>query len=578
MVSSAYFASNIFFFGDTGYFTSPSHTKPLLHTWSLSIEEQFYVIWPMALLVLWRAFTLRSRMLVLFILIALSLAYSEWEIWHRNNAAAFYLLHARAWELLSGAALALIIDRALLGPRLAEAAAFAGLALIAAAVTIFTVENDFPGLNAVVPCLGAALLIIAGHAHQPLIIRLISQRAFVFVGLVSYSLYLWHWPIFSYAHVTMDRAPSLFEALWLILLSFGLAVASWKFIEVPFRKGRGRILPRHTVQTGIACIIAFVAVGVTVDSSGGFPQRFGAEAGKIVQTAARKPPRSKCHGELRAGSHRYDCDLGVRRKDASYDALLLGDSHAWHFSPAVSLALRENGLAGFQITQGGCVLLPGVNRLDGTKIRKSCQRAQENVRRFLQAHPEVRLVIIAHRWAIYAHEYRFEIDGRTGEPTQEGPKLIDAIDKDASAKTSRRVIARALRKFVAEMVASGRHVLLLGQVPAYRTAPARCVVRARYYRDDETQCYAKKEEILQRFSFAHELLRELTKTHTAVHTFFPTDILCNDHTCSPFLDGVFLYRDDDHLNEIGAEQLGKYLVSLPFFASLKKIDVTGNQP
>jgi peptidoglycan/LPS O-acetylase OafA/YrhL len=197
LLSSAAFGANFHFYGNVGYFDAPAITKPLLHTWSLSVEEQFYVLWPLAMIALARFVKLRYWLPILLCSLVLSLAYAEWEVWRDNASAAFYMPHARAWELITGALLAIALPRLAFGRRLCEAMVALGLVLIAASIALLSEDRDFPGLNAVFPCLGAALIIAAGARGPTAVSRLLSNKPMVFLGLISYSLYLWHWPLFS---------------------------------------------------------------------------------------------------------------------------------------------------------------------------------------------------------------------------------------------------------------------------------------------------------------------------------------------------------------------------------------------
>ena len=197
LLSSATFISNHFFYRLAGYFGGESDLKPLLHTWSLSIEEQFYLVWPLLFLVIGRW---QYRWLPYFVWAAgaISLAASVVMVGYQKEAA-FFLAPFRAWELLLGASLALLSRRPAIPAWLAELCASAGLSMIVASVLFLDEGHAFPGLLALPPCLGTALLIFAGMERRPAVTRLLSTGPAVAVGLISYSLYLWHWPILSFA-------------------------------------------------------------------------------------------------------------------------------------------------------------------------------------------------------------------------------------------------------------------------------------------------------------------------------------------------------------------------------------------
>jgi peptidoglycan/LPS O-acetylase OafA/YrhL len=185
LLSSAAFVANFHFYENVGYFDAPSITKPLLHTWSLSVEEQFYVLWPLAMIALARFVKPRYWLPIVLCSLILSLAYAEWEIWRDNASAAFYLPHARAWELMMGALLAIALPRLAFERRLCEGMVALGLVLIVGSIALLSEDRDFPGLNAVLPCLGAALIIAAGARGPTAVGRLRSNKPVVFHGLIS---------------------------------------------------------------------------------------------------------------------------------------------------------------------------------------------------------------------------------------------------------------------------------------------------------------------------------------------------------------------------------------------------------
>src|SRR5262245_24002873 len=231
-------ASNVLFYLQSGYFSAAADRMPLLHTWSLGVEEQFYILFPLLLYGAWKWARTRIALLIGLLLVA-SLCLSIWGT-SAMPAATFFLLPTRAWELLLGSLLALL---AIAGPRSSlqqEAAALGGLALIAASILLLSRQTPFPGLAALPPCLGTALLIWSGCGNrtQPFLTqRLLSARPVVFVGLISYSLYLWHWPFIVFAKYLTFGTLSRPMRASLLALIFAVAVASWRLIETPLRRG-----------------------------------------------------------------------------------------------------------------------------------------------------------------------------------------------------------------------------------------------------------------------------------------------------------------------------------------------------
>ena len=263
------FASNIFFMNSSGYFDAATEHHPFLQTWSLAIEEQFYVVFPLALAALWRW----KPAAVKWVLLGVALVSLAWclAIVERDARSAFFSAPGRAWELLLGALLAVGLVPALRKAWQREVMAAAGLVLIAGSVLFMTRDTVFPGLAALPPTLGAAMLIHAGEpamdgsGHRAWASRLLEIRAAVFIGLISYSLYLLHWPLFAFAHGLHEGPIPIELRLWLIAAAFVLAVFSWKYVETQFRRpaqplARQRLL---MVAVGIMAITSLGAMGAS---------------------------------------------------------------------------------------------------------------------------------------------------------------------------------------------------------------------------------------------------------------------------------------------------------------------------
>jgi len=274
--ATALFLSNVWFWLDRqDYFADAVEFAPLLHTWSLAVEEQFYIVAPLLLALVLRhgrGPAIVAMSAICAAALALSAATSA-----GSHGFAFYLPLTRAYELGLGALLALVPASRLSLPRSArEAAAASGLAMIIVAVFAFDGATVFPGVAALLPCVGTALVIAAGSQGQTVVGGLLSLGPLVFVGLVSYSWYLWHWPVLAFTRVhlgTVDLPPSV--ALSAVAGSFGLAVLSWRFVEQPFRRRRGVIAPgTGAFAASAAGIAALVAAAAMVELGGGLPQRF----------------------------------------------------------------------------------------------------------------------------------------------------------------------------------------------------------------------------------------------------------------------------------------------------------------
>lgn len=355
----AAFLSNMVLWSESGYFDSAASLKPLLHLWSLGIEEQFYIFSPT---LLWVAFRMKAnvaRLLAVLFLgsFAINIALSINDI-----VDAFYLPVSRFWELLAGAALAgrRSID---LTPFVRSSVSFLGLAALVTSVALFTSGMSFPGWPALLPVAGAVAVILAGH--EAMANRIVfSNRAVVFVGLISYPLYIWHWPLISFAYVIrMGKPPTPLMATALVAASFLLAWATYRFIEYPIRFGAHR---HRSTQIVATCMVLLGACGLAVWTKNGFPDRFpplpGIDIRKIGEAtldANFKPTKG-----MQVTDHGWI--LVAHLGNGERKVALSGDSQLFHYGPRVQQLSDEARLAAntYFVTGPGCAPVPGLIRRD----------------------------------------------------------------------------------------------------------------------------------------------------------------------------------------------------------------------
>lgn len=335
VVGVGVFLSNFQFWWEAGYFETAAELKPLLHTWSLAVEEQFYLLFPVLLLLLYR----RKLLLTIAVLSILSLFASEWVV-RRSPDSAFFLLPFRAWELFAGAICAQLPLR-----KNNWAAGF-GLGLIVLSMGLYGPETRFPGFNALLPVAGTALVLSC--AQGTWVARLLSVPALVTMGLISYSVYLWHQPLFAFARLATTGAPKTWVMISLCVASIALGWLTWKFVEQPFRRGRP-LLPgrRSLLSSAFAAMACLTVLGATVTNEAYFWQRVeDRESALLAWTRFSETDRYRQSVRLPDCMLGADAGLSVFSREICLtpatdvpNILLIGDSHAAHLWEALHTAL-----------------------------------------------------------------------------------------------------------------------------------------------------------------------------------------------------------------------------------------------
>ncbi|HEX8833301.1 MAG TPA: acyltransferase family protein, partial [Abditibacteriaceae bacterium] len=428
------FAANIHYWRGTNYFAAASDTLPLLHTWSLAVEEQFYLITPFVLWGMFRFSRLRSRNAVLCVLFAvfiLSLALSVYGV-ARQSTATFYLLPARVWELLTGSIIAFL--PAMSGSRSKrDVFALAGLALILVPIFVYTSMTPFPGLAALPPCLGAALVIWANKRDDdsiPTFVgRALAVRPVVFIGLISYSLYLWHWPFLAISKYLALAPLSAGYRAGLVALGFVFAILSWKYVETPFRTRRVGSTRKSVFAYATAGLAVVFVCGAIIHLKQGLPQRFPARvtelANAVSDTAFVKNLKTR---DVRAGKL---VRIGTETPGQSPAVMVWGDSYAMSALPAIDDFLKEKGLAGRAATYASTA--PVLDWFTSKKfgLKEESVAYNNAILSYIQSEKIPDVVLIGN-WTSYV-AYK----GETTEPFE-----------SALLKTVQRLVASGVRPWV----------------------------------------------------------------------------------------------------------------------------------
>lgn len=538
--------ANIYFWQQTGYFDAWSTFKPLLHFWSLGVEEQFYLVWPLTIVaILW----LRPRLLlpVLLLLAAASLIAAQ--LWVQSEPlTAFYLTPFRIWEFAIGAA-------CLWSPKLdgwlEELVFAAGLLLIASSSLLYTNETPFPGVNALAPCLGVALAITAGRAKLAWILR---NPIAVWIGLISYSLYLVHWPLIVFYRYWTFAPLSMVEQIGLISASVLIAFLMYKLVEQPFRRTSLPYGLRPITAGGLA--IGLLAITVIPSyfawQQSGWPWRLTGQAALYWKQIGAPWNGIECNKPRYPKDGTYLCEFGEDHGE-KFDAVLLGDSHAWHWIPGLDALFRKNHLAGAAITGGGTLLLRGGTRYDGSVPTPSSNEWARNTDDFiLRSRPPV--VIISARWSMYTLTIP--------EPGEEAETKFFTYKQyqDLTPSSSSAAVRAALIDTVQRYKDAGIQTILFGQVPYPGSTTAECMTRPNWILSPKTGLACQqttKAEALTRSRATDALLLEIGgKFPDAASVFLFSDAMCSGKPNCVFLDenGSYYWRYG-HLSYYGSVEL-----------------------
>ena len=529
--AAALFYANFFFNGQAGYFAPDAETQPLLHTWSLGVEEQFYLVAP---LFLWAIAKLHRQWQVALvgIFFFISLAFSVHGAMNEDSGA-FYLPHSRAFELMLGMALAMGLFPKLAQKSVAEGAGAAGLLMIVIAVLAFSDATPFPGYAALLPCMGAAFIIASGAGHTTAVARFLSTAPMVFTGKISYSLYLWHWPVFVFAEYQFG-ALSVLDRLMLIVAAYLLSVLTYWFVEQPARRKTPALTRQRIFVGGVASLV--VAYGITqlVIGERGLPQRLGPQVAAFDEAVRKNRGFTPCPENEAWLASTSDCRVGVQ-STAEPSFLLWGDSHARVVASTIDEIAKAQGSRGLIVFRGGCPpLLPHV---DSPFDTRHCAKTQALVEDLLKS-PGYRNVVLVGRWALYAE----------GGGYRNGKWFKTAFDL-GKTKANRAAFEAALTATIDAIVRSGRRVTVVGPVPDLPINPAEMMIRAMML-GATADVHATATDFATRQAGVLPLLKQLSQ-RAGVRVVYPHESLCDASQCRTVDGPMPLYSDDNHLGVNG---------------------------
>lgn len=553
IASSLTFVSNVQFWLEDGYASEASSLKPLLHTWSLAIEEQFYLFFPTAILLVFR-FRRDWLTLVLLGSIGVSIVLAEY-LTYRAPSASFYLLPGRLWELLGGTLVAWLELKGIrrLGGPHARWLMSGALMLIAVTLSLPLVNiSAHPGL-ATVPVVIAVMVLIWVDAKGASAHNLLASRPFVFIGLISYSFYLWHQPVFALArNAYLNELPQT-ARLALVILSALLGWLTWMFVETPFRR-RDKISRPVLWSSSLAGFLMLIACGGYF-AKDGVPERFpeAARYRPVQEWKVLQQGGSPCHTELADFYCRFDLSSSGR------PWILVGDSHASVLGPSLLDALRPRARSLTTWTWGGCPVIFGVDYAEYNFEGEQCAVRNDEVLKALKGAPPS-VVVYAARLPLWLSAERFN--------NEEGGVEAGTALK-LSAKGSQQSVAQAVTETLRSILAMGHELVVVYPVPEVGWSVPKALSRLTPKNPRAAEEWLAREgvttslDVFRRRSAAAYRAYDDLGSLPNVHRIYPESIFCSDATarCRSHDARTVWYSDDDHLSRAGAEQVVSLIVS-----------------
>lgn len=539
--------ANVYFWRESGYFETAAEFKPLLQTWSLAVEEQFYLFFPLVMILLFKL----GRGVATIGVLALIAASLAWSVLGTKAypSLAFYLLPSRIWELDLGVILALLRVRRERPRWLNELLSWGGIGCILAAVFTFSLNTPFPGYAALLPCLGAALVIFGNAQQATSSAALLGWGPVRFVGLISYSLYLWHWPLIVFArYVSMGELTAPMKG-GILITAFVLATLSWQWVEKPFRKAKSREAPgatRKVLLMGAAVSVLTLALGLTLTKSEGFPGRFSKETLALGEVEAP-------FAELRARDELAKTGklptVGAPEEDTNGAPVLVwGDSHAMSLLTAFDeLGLRH----GRTVYVAAHPSTPPLVNTWTPRIGREAMRWGDEVLEQV-ATLEIDTVFMTGRWGLYL------------APTADGDRRNLIADASGSGSPA-EVFGEALAVTIDRLETMGVTVWFMDDVPFQaHSVPETLMLASIRGRDLNTM--AKSIETWRTETETTRRTIGDGLTRTSVQRLDPIPLLAGPDSIFPMArEGKALYSDEHHLSPFGAAALKPLLE--PIFRS-----------
>jgi len=565
IAGGAGFVANFVLWNESGYFDNVAETKPLLHLWSLGIEEQFYIVWPF---ILWLTWVKKFNRMTIVLAIGLGSFLLNVNSKNAEAVSMFYSPQTRFWELLIGSALSYLtlqkqdyLDKAkykidaLLGriiyenppeskgKTLENFQSFLGVFLLSIGFFLITKERIFPGWWALIPTLGAALIIAAG-SQAWINQNILSNRILVLIGLISFPLYLWHWPLLSFAHIIEAETPSREIRIVAVLASVLLAWITYRFVETPLRFG---VNGRAKTIVLFSFMVAVGSIGYNSFERGGLDFR------PVVKNLAQKSldlqgyKVALCTGDR--FSHLDMSWCNTTQNNQKIDYIIWGDSHAEHLLPGLK---KLGGSTNFAlIGRSSCPPIidsPGKEKLwRGRYFDESCFEDNEASLGYIKEHKSTPVVILSSLGAFYIERQGFSSEH----------KDINFND-DYKVANRKEIFETGLSNSVNALLAAGKKVVLVKDVPEFPVHPKGCL--SRFFKDASQNCAITRKVYEDRTKNYDQIIKAIKAKSKNVYIFDAAAIFCDDKYCRSSDDQHVYFRDGHHLSAAGSDKVAKELM------------------
>jgi len=528
LVSVVTFCSNILFWRQTGYFERASELNPLLHTWSLSVEEQFYLFFPLFLLLLYKF--AKKRIVICIIGIGLLSMFLGIAISSSRPSAAFFLLPTRAWELATGALLALATSDRPEKPRdRLQSVAYLGLILVFYSLFAATPSTGFPNKNSVMAVLGSAMIIYAA-VPGTVAARLLSHKWLVGIGLCSYSLYLWHQPILAFMRHITPYEPGALQTFAGVTLAGTLSAISWKWVERPFRDRKLISTPVLLFFVGTSAF-AVLFIGIAGTIGAGFPNvstTRSSQADLEQRLRSNKGLHEICDKEFILSDH---C-----KTSAEPEVVVWGDSYAMHLIPG--LIADDPSIKLIQMTKTACspvVGLAGLNARDGYEMAAGCLQFNHDVINYLNGQDSIKIAVLSSPF---------------NRLVKTSPQFISDSGVIASDK---ELVVKKFLETLDMLDKKGIRPLVISVTPANGMNPGDCLKKMTFLGKPLESCNFPLAESLVAQADEIAFFEEVSKTHQVV---WLDRYLCDKDICAAAIQDTLIYGDRAHLSYEGSAYLG----------------------